>query len=282
MPRPRGLVRSVLLLAAALVVSVPLVATRAAAQEPLSPAAPTGSTVTPAFEGWYRNADGTFSLSFGYLNRNGAESVDVPVGDNNFVSPGVPNQGQPTHFETRRHWGVFAVKVPADFGTKRVTWTLVFRGQRYAIPGSLRPEWEIDAIQGEASADNTPPAISFDSAAAGARGPLGITTGPLTIAVGKPLTIRAFVKDDARAEPVARSAAPVNLAWFLHQGPGAATFLPSTARLDATGGTSSTAVTFSMPGDYLLRVRANDSSPVSAGHAQCCWTNAFVRVTVTP
>jgi hypothetical protein len=29
-------------------------------------------------------------------------------------------------------------------------------------------------------------------------------------------------------------------------------------------------------------VRANDASGVAnAGHAQCCWTNGFVKVTVT-
>ena len=41
-----------------------------AAQLPLSPVSPRGQTVTPAFEGWYRNHDGTYSLSFGYFNRN--------------------------------------------------------------------------------------------------------------------------------------------------------------------------------------------------------------------
>ena len=29
-----------------------------------------GQSVTPAYEGWFPNADGTFSLSFGYFNRN--------------------------------------------------------------------------------------------------------------------------------------------------------------------------------------------------------------------
>jgi len=276
MARFRGPVR-VLLLSAGL--SVPAVLT---SQQPLAPISPSGGTVTPAFEGWYRNADGTYSLSFGYLNRNSAESVDVPVGEKNFVSPGPQNQGQPSHFETRRHWGVFAVTVPADFGTKKVTWTLTFRGQTYAIPGSLRAEWEIDAIQGEASADNTPPAVSFEAGGSAARGPLGVTAGPLTIGVGRPLVIHAIVKDDARAEPVAKSAAPVTLAWFKHQGPGEISFAPAAARLEPTGGSSTTSVTFSQPGEYLLRVRANDSAPASAGHAQCCWTNAFVRVTVTP
>ncbi|MEO7521420.1 MAG: hypothetical protein ABIW79_06340 [Gemmatimonas sp.] len=86
------------------------------AQQSLSPLSPGGQTVTPAFEGWYRNRDGSYSISFGYLNRNTTEIVDVPIGDNNFISPGAVNQGQPTHFHVRRHWGVFAIRVPADFG----------------------------------------------------------------------------------------------------------------------------------------------------------------------
>src|SRR5690242_12574540 len=81
----------------------------------LAPIRPSGQTVTPVYEGWYRNPDGTFSLSFGYYNRNGREALDVSVGDSNSISPGPANQGQPTHFEARRHWGVFAVVVPANF-----------------------------------------------------------------------------------------------------------------------------------------------------------------------
>ena len=86
----------------------------AQAPAPLAPAAPNGQTVTPAFEGWYRNADGTYSISFGYYNRNTTEVVSVPIGPDNFVSPGNPNQGQPAFLYPRRNWGVFAVKVPAD------------------------------------------------------------------------------------------------------------------------------------------------------------------------
>ena len=42
------------------------------------------------------------------------------------------------------------------------------------------------------------------------------------------------------------------------------------------------AMTFSEPGNYVIRVRANDASGVSnAGHAQCCWSNGFIKVVVT-
>src|SRR5689334_5295478 len=107
------------------------------AQLPLSVAKASGQTVTPAFEGWYRNPDGSYSISFGYLNRNAEEVVSVPIGAANHVEPGPANQGQPTEFQPGRHWGVFAIKVPADFGSKEVTWTIAFRGVTYAIPGNL-------------------------------------------------------------------------------------------------------------------------------------------------
>jgi hypothetical protein len=42
-----------------------------------------------------------------------------------------------------------------------------------------------------------------------------------------------------------------------------------------------TIATFSDPGDYVLRVQANDASGEGGGGFQCCWTNAHVKVTVT-
>jgi hypothetical protein len=116
-------------------------------QLPVSSLSASGQSVSPVFEGWYPNGDGTFSLSFGYYNRNAEEVVEIPIGPNNFITPGAQNQGQPSLFHARRHWGVFAVKVPANFGPKsEVTWTLKFRGETYAIPGRLDPRWQIDAL----------------------------------------------------------------------------------------------------------------------------------------
>lgn len=266
-------------------VALVLCASAALAQEPLAPIRGSGQTVTPVFEGWYRNPDGTFSLSFGYFNRNGAEVVDVPIGPNNNVSPGAANQGQPTHFHPRRHWGVFAVIVPADFGDRKVVWTLTFRGETYAIPGSLRKEWEIDALAGEAGSGNTPPTLKFEGAGPDARGPAGIWLPPKAAKVGVPLAVWFTATDDGKAErgiaSDGRANVPVSLTWFMHQGPAEVAFSPATLRA-ASDGSAATSATFSVPGEYVLRLRANDASGVdNAGHAQCCWTNAFVRVTVT-
>ncbi len=255
------------------------------AQLPLTSLKSSGQTVSPVYEGWYRNPDGTFTLSFGYYNRNTAEVVEIPIGSNNFVTPGDRNQGQPTEFQSRRHWGVFGVKVPADFGKKEVIWTLTFRGQTYAIPGMLHPNWQIDALEGEAGLGNTPPVLKFGDAGTESRGPMGVTAGPMTAAVGAPLTLTVFARDDGKGATSVAGAGrggppPVNLAWFKHQGPGKVTFNPATGRATAAGAQVTTQATFAAPGDYVIRVRANDSAVAGAGHAQCCWTNAFVKVTV--
>jgi hypothetical protein len=257
----------------------------ARAQQVLAPLRASGQTVTPAFEGWYRNADGTYSISFGYYNRNSEEAVDIPIGPDNFISPGDRNQGQPTHFEPKRHWGVFAVKVPADFGDKIVTWTVNFRGKKYEIPGRLHPNWQIDALEGEASSNNTPPQLRFEADAKPGAGPAGAWGKPLTAQVGKPLSINAWATDDGRAivriASNGRAGQPVTLTWFKHQGPGAVTFSPKNPRA-AADGLATVQATFSEPGEYILRLRANDASGVdAAGHSQCCWSNGFVKVTVS-
>jgi hypothetical protein len=255
------------------------------AQLPFTTQKSSGQTVTPAYEGWYRNADGTFTLSFGYYNRNAAEIVEVPIGPQNFVSPGGQNQGQPASFYPDRHWGVFGVKVPANFGEqKEVVWTLTHRGQTYAIPGMLHPHWQIDALEGEAGSGNTPPVLRFGEAAPEGSGPFGASSAPVTGRAGEPVQLSVFVKDDGRgATSVAgagRGAPPVTLAWFKHQGPGAVKFEPPTGRGVHTGSQVTTSATFETPGEYIVRVRANDSSVAGAGHAQCCWSNGFVKVTV--
>jgi hypothetical protein len=263
------------------------------AQLPFAVPKAAGQTVTPAFEGWYRNPDGTFSISFGYNNRNTEEVVSVPIGTANKIGfstslrpgPGSENQGQPTEFYPGRHWGVFAVKVPADFGTKEVTWTLSFRGATYAIPGFLRPNWEIDALQGEAGSGNTPPVLKFSATGPEGAGPGGITSAPMSATTTTPLALTVWAKDDGKAETSVgssgRGGLPVTLTFFKHQGPGRVTFTPPTARVPAAGGEGTTQAAFSEPGEYMLRVRANDASGVAgAGHAQCCWTNGFVKVVV--
>ena len=103
-----------------------------------------GRPVWPAFEGWRPNPDGTFSLMFGYMNENWEQQPFVDIGDNNYFSPGEPDQGQPTNFFPRRNRFTFEVSVPADWGDRELVWTLNVNGVEARAYGTLKPDYLVD------------------------------------------------------------------------------------------------------------------------------------------
>ena len=107
-------------------------------------ASPQGQNIAPVYEGWEKNADGSFSLLFGYYNRNWAERITLPIGPDNSIEPGGPDYGQPTHFYPRRNRFLFKVRVPADFGDKELVWTLTSNGQTERAYGSLLVDYFTD------------------------------------------------------------------------------------------------------------------------------------------
>ena len=54
---------------------------------PLAPIPLSGEPVAPFFEGWYANPDGTYTFSFGYFNLNMEETLEIPLGPDNFIEP---------------------------------------------------------------------------------------------------------------------------------------------------------------------------------------------------
>jgi len=40
--------------------------------------------------------------------------------------------------------------------------------------------------------------------------------------------------------------------------------------------------TFDAPGDYIVRLQANDVSGDGGGGFQCCWTSILIKVAVAP
>jgi hypothetical protein len=241
---------------------------------PLEPVRPSGLPVSPVYEGWYSNPDGSYTLSFGYMNRNSQEVLEIPVGPSNRFEPLPPDQGQPTTFLPRRQYGVFTVTVPADFKDRDVIWTLEAHGQRYSIPGRVKQGYEIDAL-GAPATGVIPPVLRFAEGGAEARGPKGLTHGPLSATVGIPLQVSVWATDTGNRQ--------VTLYWAKFRGPGDVKLEPATVQVprDAPGGLSTATVTFSAPGEYVLYVHGNNSAVASAGHAQCCWTNGFIKVNVT-
>jgi hypothetical protein len=261
---------------------------------PLEPRHEAGASVTGAFEGWFKNPDGTFSLLLGYFNRNSSQELDIPIGPNNRIEPGGPDRGQPTHFLSGRAWGMFAVKVPADFGDNKITWTIVANGQTMVIPASLKVDYEISPFQ-EAAVGNSPPVLSFEDHGPTVQGPQGLTFDR-TAKAGTPLALTVWASDDAKlttssgAKP-RNLTGPVVLTWSKYRGPGDVIFSkvkPDVEKIErpdvklAFTGKSTTSATFSQPGEYMLNVTANDYSGEGGGGFQCCWTTAKVKVTVQP
>src|SRR5262249_21207223 len=253
---------------------------------------PRGQNIAPSFEGWEENPDGSFNLVFGYFNRNWEERPVVPIGPQNAVEPGGPDQGQPTYFFPRRNKFVFRVRVPKDFGKNEVVWTLTVNGKTERAYGTLKDDYKLDlrVLQtnthmllgvrkypkfDQDMADNTPPVVRVD----------GDTRR--TVKVGEALGLTAFVTDDGRlqalpAPPTTDSdttAVGLRVAWFVYRGPGEkVTFDPEQFKVyqdKRPGGNSPwtpgwapptvpadgkfpVKVTFSAPGTYTVRVLAHD------------------------
>lgn len=236
-----------------------------------------GLGVSPTFEGWFQNPDGTYTLSFGFWNRNTEEILEIPVGPRNFVEPGSMDQGQPTHFATRRSYGVFTVTVPFNFGTsKRVTWTLEVHGEKYAIPGGLIGAYETDNLHARGT-NRRPPVLVLEPGGVESRGPNGAWI-ERTARVGQPLALSLTSWDEWDEEGL-----DVTLRWFKQRGPGEVTFDQQELALGEGSSRGSTTVSFSEEGDYVIYVRADHSDVRvnSAGLEQCCWTNGYVSVKVT-
>ncbi len=137
------------------------------------------TSLLPGYEGWKKDADGTKYFLFGYMNRNWEEEPDVPVGAANGFAPGIPDQGQPTHFLPRRNRFVFRVKVPATFSAKdELVWTLTTNGVTEKAYASLRDDYKVDDVvkasetgalgAGSSSPEmraNKPPTVKIDGAA---------------------------------------------------------------------------------------------------------------------
>ncbi len=254
-----------------------------------------GTSVTGAFEGWFSNPDGTFSLLFGYFNRNQKQELDVPVGPNNRIEPGGPDRGQPTHFLTGRQYGLFVVKVPGDFGkNNKITWTIVANGHTTVIPGTLNTDYEVSPFK-EAAVGNTPPVVRFEENGPSVQGPLAMAVDRTTT-VANPLTLTVWPSDDAKLTTGTggrppKLGLPVTLRWIPFRAPGKVTFgkaRPDVEKIQGGEegqpfrGKSTTTAAFSEPGDYVLALVANDYSGDGGGGFQCCWTTAHVKVSVKP
>jgi hypothetical protein len=154
-----------------------------------------GQVVSPAYEGWRTEEDGSQTLVFGYMNQNWAEEFDIPIGPDNSIEPGGPDRGQPTHFYPRRSPFLFTIKVPKDFGDKELIWTVKTHGKIEKAYASLKNDYMIDnqVISTEVGGDfgslrdelrtNIPPTLKVEG------------DNKRMAKVGAPMALTAIAKD---------------------------------------------------------------------------------------
>ena len=186
-----------------------------------------GQSIQPIFEGFESNVDGTFTMWFGYLNRNYDETPNIIIGENNtffaadgvdsagsldasllLPDPGLADRGQPTYFYPRRQQFVFEVVVPADFVGKELVWSVSHNGETRTAVGTLEREniWSVDegvwsANRGRGTGGRTE--IEYANAAPEVR-LVGIE-GELRTSIGRPTSLRVFASDDGVPGPYERN-----------------------------------------------------------------------------
>jgi hypothetical protein len=230
-----------------------------------------GQDVVPVYEGWLRNHDGTFTMVFGYFNRNWREELVIPPGPENFLAPGQADQGQPTFFSPRRQRWVFRVNVPSDWGQKELVWTLTSHGRTEKAYGQLLREQEIIErlimSRGNLSPGlddpNQPPSVTIEP--------------PGEAATGGPVALTARVTDDGLPKPPLPKARPasepgkaqtnnaavrrygLSVTWLEYRGPAKVTF-DYDDRVPVNDGKAVTMARFTEPGTYQLQATASDGA----------------------
>jgi hypothetical protein len=178
----------------------------------LEPLGLSGEAIFPAFEAWGPDKNGDTLLLLGYYNRNKGQELDIPIGPDNRIEPDGPDYGQPTHFYPGRQHGVFAIRVPKDFGNKRLTWTLTANGQTSVVSFWTNPAYWVNFYKHQANR-NEPPVIRVTRDGPTLTGPPVGFAQTLAATVGRPVPLTVWASDvpaqerDVEAELAARARA---------------------------------------------------------------------------
>ena len=207
--------------------------------------------IYPVYDGFLKNPDGSYTLSFAYFSHN-ADPVTITPGAGNAFAPTPGDRMQPTTFKPG-HWRFQCVMVvAADFDGK-MKWTLTHGGVTTGTSERmLQSNWNL--LEGATQLAkieyakvpkgvclNQPPVVRV----------LGVTARPnnpptLSAAVNEELNLFGSAHDEGL--PRGKGLA---VEWKLLNGPGAVRFtIPGSARTKAI---------FSAPGLYELELSATDS-----------------------
>lgn len=157
-----------------------------------------------AYEGWRYNDAGQLLLTFGYFNHNWEEELDIPIGENNFFSPGNYDRGQPTHFLPRRNRFTFDVIVDDDFSDEdELVWEVTSpNGATRRAYGTLREDYKLDNVVIMSETGSLGAGSSDEMTRANIAPTVEIVGDNIrTVGAGEPLLIQARVADDGVPRP---------------------------------------------------------------------------------
>src|SRR5215213_4205788 len=209
--------------------------------------------IYPVYDGFLKNPDGSYTLSFAYFSHN-ANEVTIAPGVNNGFAPAPGDRMQPTTF-LPGHWRFQCVMVvPPDFDGK-MKWTLTYGGVTTGTSERmLQSNWNLFDREGGTQLSRLdfaklPKGVCINQAPTVRV--LGVTANPkipptLSVAVNEELNLFGSAHD----EGLPRGKGLI-VEWKVLSGPGTVKF--------TIAGSARTKAIFSAPGLYELELSATDS-----------------------
>ena len=207
--------------------------------------------IYPVYDGFLKNPDGSYTLSFAYFSHN-ADTVTIAPGQNNSFAPGPGDRMQPTTF-LPGHWRFQCIMVvPPDFDGKMV-WKLSYAGTTTGTSEHmLQSNWNLlEGASDLAKIDyakvpkgvclNRPPTVRVLGVTYRRNAPPPVLTTP----INEELNLFGSVHDEGLPRDKKLIAT-----WKMLSGPGTVKFtIPGSARTKAI---------FSAQGTYELELTGTD------------------------
>ena len=225
------------------------------------------------YDGYVKNKDGTYTLSFGYFNLNQVDVRIEPGADNSFL-PGPGDRNQPILFEKGRHRFACSIVVPSDFDGK-LQWMVRLGGKTFSTTAkTFDPLYELELNSEKRATSgldlakapkgvcvNRAPAIQVINPQADVNaGADTLAATSFSTRLDQEVSLSGSVEDDGLPRE-----SKLIVAWKMLTGPGTVTF--------ADPGQPVTRARFSAVGVYELELSGTDGEHKNA---------VKIRVTVNP
>lgn len=225
------------------------------------------------YDGFVKNKDGTYTLSFGYFSMNHVD-VRISPGEDNTFLPAPGDRNQPVVFLKGRHRFACSIVVPADFDGK-LQWMVRFGGKTFTTTAKiLDPLYELELNSEKRATSgldlakaqkgvcvNRAPSIQVINPLADVNaGADTLAATSFTARLDQEVSLSGSVEDDGLPRE-----SKVTVLWKMLSGPGTVTFSDATRAV--------TRARFSAVGVYELELSASDTEHTNA---------VKIRVTVNP